>query len=113
MMDHLQDPVVTDAEGIRSETFRNRWRRGIVLGGAIGLAAGIAAGAIVAWSTGGGTAAWMAVVACVIAGSGVGVFVGGLSRLESPQPGTEPSEVDRPVLDQPDLTKKEREPDVP
>jgi hypothetical protein len=110
-MDHPRDPVAAGADGARSEAFRSRWRSGIALGGGLGLAVGIVAGAIVAWAVGGGPAGWMALVACVVAGTGVGLFVGGLSRLESPRPGGEPSQVERPVLDEPELTKAEHEPD--
>jgi hypothetical protein len=110
-MDHPEDPVTRHTDAGRAETFRSRWRSGIVLGGAVGLAVGVGVGVLVAWSVGGGTSAWMALVACVVAGVGVGVFVGGLSRLESPQPGEEPSQVERPVVDEPGLTKTEREPD--
>jgi hypothetical protein len=109
-MDHPQDPVTRHTDGAETEAFRSRWRSGIVLGGAIGLAVGVGAGALVAWYVGAGTSAWMALVACVVAGIGIGMFVGGLSRLESPQPGREPSQVERPVLDEPRLTKTEQEP---
>jgi hypothetical protein len=106
-MDRPGDPVTRRDDADEGEAFRARWRSGIVLGGAIGLGVGVAVGALVAWSVGGGTASWMALVACVVAGTGVGLFVGGLSRLESPQPGGEPSQVERPVLDEPELTKAE------
>jgi hypothetical protein len=109
-MDHPRDPVATEAEAARSDAFRTRWRSGIAVGGAIGLAVGIATGAVLAVIVGGSTAGWMAFVGCVIGGIAVGVFVGGLSRLESPAPGVEPTEVERPVLDEPNLTKTEHEP---
>jgi hypothetical protein len=107
MMDRRSDPSVPRIEGDRVEVFRNRWRRGILVGAGIGLAVGLLAGIGIAAIIGGTRAFWMATVACTVAGIGVGAFIGGLSRLESPQPGTEPSEVARPVLDEPSLTKDE------
>jgi hypothetical protein len=95
----------TRAEG----RFRGRWRRGIAVGAFVGLAAGTVAGlliGVIAFEPG-GTGFWMAAVGAAIFGLGVGAFVGGLSRLESPQPGREPSEVDRPIRDEPALTKEE------
>jgi hypothetical protein len=94
-------------EGDRAEAFRHRWRRGVLVGAGIGLAVGLLAGLGIAAIIGGARAFWMATVSCTVAGIGVGTFIGGLSRLESPQPGAEPSEVARPVLDEPRLTKKE------
>ena len=95
------------AEYRREARFERRWGRGIAVGAAIGLAAGLVAGTAIGLVAGGGTVMWMTIVACAIAGVGVGAFVGGMSRLESPQPGEEPSEVARPVMDQPELTKEE------
>lgn len=109
-MDRPSDPAGPTGNASGAERFRVRWRRGLVLGGAIGVAVGLAAAAFVAWAIGGGTAGRMALVAGVIAGAGVGTFVGGLSRLESPRPGTEPTEVERPILDEPELTKTEGHP---
>lgn len=106
-MDRRSDPSVTRVEGDRVEIFRHRWRRGILVGAGIGLAVGLVAGIGIAAIAGGTRAFWMATVACTVAGIGVGTFIGGLSRLESPQPGNEPSEVTRPVLDEPSLTKDE------
>jgi hypothetical protein len=95
--------------GLTSGGFRQRLSRGIVAGLAGGLAAGAAIGVVIGMiccnppSRG----FWMAVVACVVGGLGVGTFVGGLSRLESPDPGSEPSDVAHPIRDEPSLTKEE------
>jgi gas vesicle protein len=53
----------------------------------------------------------IALVAWVLFGSGIGTLVGGYSSLESPQPGNEPSEVERPIRDRPDLTVTEHDAD--
>jgi hypothetical protein len=106
-MDRPSDPSVSRIEGRRVETFRHRWRRGILVGAGLGLAVGLVVGIVTGSIVGGERAFWMATVACAVAGIGVGSFVGGLSRLESPRPGAEPTEVARPVLDEPNLTKDE------
>jgi hypothetical protein len=107
-MSERDDDVRPDG-GLTHGGFRRRLGRGIVTGlgaGIVGGAAlGIVAGLICCNPP--GRAFWMAVVAFVIAGVGVGTFVGGLSRLESPDPGSEPSDVTRPIKDEPALTKEE------
>jgi predicted lipid-binding transport protein (Tim44 family) len=110
-MDRPSDPAHRGEPGDAGRAFRARARRGIGFGGAVGLAIGLVAGAIAAWLLEGGSAAWMALVAFVIAGTGVGLFIGGLSRMESPGPGSEPTEMARPILDEPDLTKTEGRPE--
>jgi hypothetical protein len=89
--------------------FRRRLSRGIVTGFGAGLVAGAALGVVagVICCNPPGRGFWMAVIAFVVAGVGVGTFVGGLSRLESPDPGSEPSDVARPIRDEPALTKEE------
>jgi hypothetical protein len=109
-MDRPSDPIVPPDTARRSDAFRHRWRRGIVVGGSVGVAIGLVAGVTIGAFVGGGIAFWMSLLACVVAGAAIGMFVGGLSRLESPQPGREPSEVERPVLDEPALTKSEDDP---
>jgi hypothetical protein len=46
-------------------------------------------------------------IAGVVAGGGLGAFVGGLSRLESPDPAREPSQTDRPLREADGLTTEE------
>jgi len=78
--------------------------KGMMIGGIAGALLGLILGAIVFHSFG-------AIVGAVVAGliglGGLGAFWGVLSGLESPDPGHEPSEVERP-LDVPDLTTEER-----
>lgn len=107
MLSDPREPGVSPRDVERTERFAARWRSGVWIGAGVGLAVGVLAGVVIGAIVGGGNRFWMALVACVIAGVGVGTFVGGLSRLESPRPGTEPSEVERPVLDEPELTKRE------
>lgn len=79
-----------------------------VVGGAIGfvvgLTIGVAAGII-------NFEAFGAIAACglagAIAGLAIGAFTGGMSGLESPAPGHEPSETARPLRDVTKLTSEE------
>ena len=68
--------------------------RGIVIGAIAGAVIGVVLGAIVFQGFG-------AIVGAALAGivglGGLGAFWGVLSGLESPDPGREPSEVDRPL----------------
>jgi hypothetical protein len=104
---------VSPREARREDRFERRWRRGIATGAGVGLAVGLLVGLTIGGLWANGTAFWMALVGCTIAGLGIGAFIGGLSRLESPQPGAEPSQVARPVRDQPDLTTDEHTDPVP
>jgi hypothetical protein len=79
--------------------------KGMLVGGIAGAGIGLILGAIVFRSIG---AIAGAVIAGVIGLGGLGAFWGVLSGLESPAPGHEPSEVDRP-LDIPGLTTEEHE----
>ena len=68
---------------------------GAILGGIVGVAIGGLGGAIVGLLVGGFFAACL------------GALVGGYGSLESPQPGEEPSQTDRPVADVPEMTTEE------
>jgi len=52
-------------------------------------------------------AMWLAVIAAAIFFGAVGALVGGMSSLESPDPGTEPSQFKDPVREPPGLTQTE------
>lgn len=101
-----EEPASSDARHIQRTEKRS------VLGGGIGLFAGlmigVAAGLLNFDALG-------AVVACglvgAIAGLAIGAFTGGMSALESPAPGNEPSETARPLRDVPELTSEERDGD--
>jgi hypothetical protein len=102
----IEVPTSSDARHIQ------RTERRSVLGGAIGLIAGlliaVTAGILNFDALG-------AIAACglagAIAGLAIGAFTGGMSSLESPAPGNEPSETDRPLRDVPELTSEERDSD--
>ena len=76
-----------------------------VLGPVIGLAAGglIAAITIGTWNR----AAAMVLVGCVIASTLLSLLWAGYSSLESPDPGREPSDTQRPVADRPAFVREE------
>ena len=95
----------------RERRFRVRWRRnlmlGVVVGAFIGSALGLALG-LLAFEPG-STGMWASIVAGLIFGLLLGAFEGGMSSLESPQPGREPLEADHAVRDVEGLTDVERE----
>lgn len=87
-----------------------RWVTRIGLGAAIGGSLGFVLGLIwgsIAYRVG-SPAMWAVVGACAIFLGVLGGFVGGMSGLESPDPGHEPSQVDEPLEEPRDLTGRER-----
>ena len=68
--------------------------KGMLLGGVVGAVLGLILGAIVFHSPG---AIGAAMLAGVIGLGGLGAFWGVLSGLESPDPGQEPGQVERPL----------------
>ena len=48
-------------------------------------------------------------LASAVFGLGVGMLVAGYSALESPDPGKEPSDTERPILDRPEATREEHD----
>jgi hypothetical protein len=87
----------------------SRLRRRLGFAVLIGPVAGLVVGAIVAWlafdSWGRGSV--MVLVATVLAGTMLALLWGGYSSLESPDPGREPSDTDRPIVDRPELVREE------
>jgi hypothetical protein len=75
----------------------------------IGPVAGLVIGAVVAmlafdsWGRG----SIMVMVGAVIAGTFLALLWGGYSSLESPDPGREPSDTRRPLVDREDLVREE------
>lgn len=96
-----------------STRVRRRLLGRIVLGAALGSVAGLLVGLLLGWAAfhRGSTGSSLGVGAAAVFGAMMGALLGGYLSLESPRPGHEPSEVDRPVLDRPSLTRRER--DVP
>jgi len=78
---------------------------GLVIGAGLGAVMGALAGAIP--STPASIGILVIVVACSIFGGMVGALIGGYASLEPPDPGREPSDTERPITDQPDLTREE------
>lgn len=97
----------------RERRFRLRWRRNVMLGIVLGLVFGCGIGALAGvWVFAPGSGGmWASIVAGTIFGFVLGAFEGGMSALESPQPGREPFQVEHPVRDASDLTQKEGESD--
>ena len=79
--------------------------KGLLFGGLAGAAIGLIVGAIVFQGI---TAVLTSMLAGAIGLGGLGAFWGVLAGLESPAPGHEPSEVERP-LDIMELTSDERD----
>jgi hypothetical protein len=78
--------------------------KGIVIGAIVGAIVGAILGSIAFQGVG-------AIVTAALAGAiglgGLGAFWGVMARLESPDPGDEPGDTDRPVTDVPELTREE------
>lgn len=94
---------------------RSRMRRRLgsrlVIGGLGGAAVGAVLGAVVGvvvFDRDG--AVWTAALAGVVFGFAVGMLVLGYSSLESPDPGAEPSDTDRPIADRPENVREEGSP---
>jgi hypothetical protein len=100
-----RDPVRTPGE----ERFGKRLGRNLFRGAAIGIVVGIVVGSVVGAlvADGAGPRFWMALVSCAIFAGAIGILVGGYGSLESPRPGSEPTDTERPVHDRPELTRDE------
>jgi hypothetical protein len=90
----------------------SRLGRGLLLGLALGALAGAVIGAIAGATlgSGGATKFWTFFIAAFVACSALGTLIGSYSSLESPQPGQEPTDTERPVRDADGLTTEERAP---
>jgi hypothetical protein len=105
MEQERQDPNVERGEQRHTARSARSLSWGAVLGAIGGGAIGLGAGA--AFLEGAGV--WAAGLALSIAGALLGAFWGGMSSLESPDPGAEPSETEHPVRDVTTLTHEEGE----
>jgi len=78
-----------------------RWAGRIGLGAAVGAGLGVLAGLV--WGSiayhAGSTGMWLVVLACVMFLGILGALVGGMSGLESTDPGREPSQRAEPLAD--------------
>lgn len=102
--------MATNPTGDRKR-FARRERHGILTGLLAGGLLGTLIGAVIgsAGFHAGSAEMWAATLGGCIFGVGVGAFAGGLSRLDSPPPGREPSEEEDP-LRRPGLTRDEHDP---
>jgi uncharacterized protein YjlB len=105
MEQERQDPSVERGERRHTARSARSLSLGAVLGAIGGAAIGLGTG--VAFLEGAGV--WAVVLAVSIAGALLGAFWGGMSSLESPDPGTEPSETEHPIRDVATLTHDEGE----
>jgi len=92
-----------------SQRIGSRLRRRLGIALLIGPLVGLAVGAIIAslafdtWGSG----SIMVLVGGAIAGTMLALLWGGYSSLESPDPGQEPSDTERPIADRSELVRKE------
>jgi hypothetical protein len=90
-----------------------RWISRIGLGAGLGAILGVMIGAtwgLMVYRVG-SLAMWGVLIACTLFLSGVGALVGGMSGLESPDPGREPSQFADPVHEPSGLTREEQPPE--
>lgn len=84
---------------------RRRIATAVIVGPLVGLAIGAAIAAVAFGSWGRGSV--MVLVAAVLAGTLLALLVAGYSSLESPDPGREPSDTERPIADREGLVREE------
>jgi hypothetical protein len=101
-----QDPTVERREQRHTARSARSLGMGALVGAVSGAVVGLIAGAAF---LDGGAAMWAVALAASVAGALLGAFWGGLSSLESPDPGTEPSETEHPIRDVSTLTHDEGE----
>jgi hypothetical protein len=105
MEQERQDPSIERGE--RHHTARSA--RSLGWGALLGAIGGAAIGFGAGYAFFEGAGVWAVVLAVSIAGALLGAFWGGMSSLESPDPGTEPSETEHPIRDVATLTHDEGE----
>jgi hypothetical protein len=92
------------------ERHARRWTGRIGLGAGIGAGLGLVAGLV--WGSiayrAGSFGMWLVAVGCVLFLGILGAFVGGLSGLESTDPGREPFQNEEPLAEPDDLIGPER-----
>jgi len=95
----------------RAAQLRDRLKRRLlvaaVAGPVIGVVVGLLVGSV-AFQVG-GLGFVMVLVGCIIFATAVALLVASYSSLESPDPGLEPSQVQRPIADRPGATRVEAE----
>jgi hypothetical protein len=105
------DPVASRTEERRDSRHTSRLSRRLLVGACIGFAACALVGLIVGlivyrpWST----VMWVTTIGAGFFGAAAGALTGGMSALESPDPGEEPSQFEHPVSDPTGLTRTEQD----
>jgi hypothetical protein len=97
------------ADDARAARLRDRFRRRLLIASVVGPVVGLVAGILVG-STAfevGGLGFWMVLIGCIIFATALSLLIAGYSSLESPDPGAEPSQVERPIADRPGATRPE------
>ena len=97
----------------RDRAHERRWLFRLWVGAGLGAVLGLVIGAtwgLIAYRTG-SLAMWGVLLACTMFLSAVGALAGGMSGLESPDPGKEPSQFDDPVSEPSGLTRVEEPPE--
>ena len=101
------------AEGPSQARMRKRLGARLPLGGLLGVIAGAVVGTLIGLLFFDRSAAILtSILASGVFGLGVGMLVAGYSSLESPDPGAEPSDTERPIGDRPEIVREEH-PDTP
>lgn len=90
---------------------RGRLTVALFVGPLVGLAVAALVAAVAFESWGGG--AIMVLLGGAVAGTLLALLLGGYSSLESPDPGREPSDTQRPVVDRPYLVREENDESLP
>jgi predicted phage tail protein len=106
-----QDRVGTESPS--QARMHKRLGKRLPLGGILGAIAGAIVGALIGLLFFDRSAAILtSILASAVFGLGVGMLMAGYSSLESPDPGAEPSDTERPIEDRPQVMREEH-PDTP
>ncbi len=109
-MKHRDVGKTVELETPAQERLHRRLGSRLVLGGLSGTVVGMALGALVgAIMFDRPGAIWTSILGAGVFGFGVGMLILGYSSLESPDPGLEPSDTERPIADRPELVREEQE----
>lgn len=106
-----QVPGATAIDDARAARLRDRLKRRLLIAAVVGPTIGVVVGVLVgslAFHVG-GLGFVMVLVGCIIFATAVALLIASYSSLESPDPGLEPSQVERPIADRPGATRTEAE----
>ena len=100
-----------EIDDARAARLRDRLKRRLLVASVAGPVIGVVMGVLlgsVAFQVG-GLGFVMVLVGCIIFATAVALLIASYSSLESPDPGLEPSQVERPIADRPGATRPEAE----